>query len=54
MAEVSEIKLFGKWTYEDVEVRTRTPHGHDRHLFWPLGFSSPTRCHHLPPVNPRP
>ena len=24
MAEVAEIKLFGKWTYEDVEVRTRS------------------------------
>ena len=24
MAEVAEIKLFGKWSYEDVEVRTRS------------------------------
>lgn len=24
MAEVAEIKLFGKWTYEDVEVRARS------------------------------
>ena len=24
MAEVAEVKLFGKWTYEDVEVRTRS------------------------------
>jgi len=46
MAEVAEIKLFGKWTYEDVEVRTRacvTRSRTSRGIFLPaffLGFTS--------------